>query len=179
MNVNQSVVAAWAMVLRKQFCGSNGTRPPLRVAGSRHCYAMVTVSRSGLVLPSPWATLAAWDAGVTERHGAGPGVGHSKGARGLVFGLARGPRPPHLVPRAFHGRPAWGPSRRRPSAVGPSIIHRLDGGCKLDMALAQHCKWIACGTDGLGGKGCTRMRPKLHLPVFGHWHAFRVTGFMA
>ncbi len=34
---------------------------------------------------------------------------------------------------------------------------------------------IACGTDGLGGKGCTRMRPKLHLPVFvwvrfpSHW----------
>jgi hypothetical protein len=22
--------------------------------------------------------------------------------------------------------------------------------------------------DGLGGKGCTRMRPKLHLPVFEH-----------
>jgi hypothetical protein len=35
---------------------------------------------------------------------------------------------------------------------------------KLD--LVQHCKWIAYGTDGLGGKCCTppRMRPKLHLP---------------
>ncbi len=26
-------------------------------------------------------------------------------------------------------------------------------------------------------KGCTRMRPKLHMPGFGH--AFRVTGVMA
>jgi hypothetical protein len=48
----------------------------------------------------------------------------------------------------------------------------------IDMV--QHCKWIAYGSDGLlvGGKGCTRrMRPKLHLPVFGH--GFRVTGVMA
>ena len=28
--------------------------------------------------------------------------------------------------------------------------------------MKQHCKWIAYGTDGLGGKGCTRLRPKLH-----------------
>ena len=40
----------------------------------------------------------------------------------------------------------------------------LDRLRKLDMV--QHCKWIAYGTDGSGGKGCTRMRPKLHLPVF-------------
>ena len=40
--------------------------------------------------------------------------------------------------------------------------------------MEQHCKWIVNGT---GGKGCTRMRPKLHLPVLGH--AFRVTGVMA
>jgi hypothetical protein len=46
---------------------------------------------------------------------------------------------------------------------------------KIDMA--QHCKWIAYGADGLGGKGCTRMRPKLHLPVFGY--ASRITGVMA
>ncbi len=38
-------------------------------------------------------------------------------------------------------------------------------------------KWIVYGTDGLGGKGYTRMRPKLHLPVLGR--AFRVTGVMA
>ncbi len=38
---------------------------------------------------------------------------------------------------------------------------------KLDMV--QHCKWIAYGTDGLGGKGCTRMRPNLKLhPGRGH-----------
>ncbi len=43
----------------------------------------------------------------------------------------------------------------------------------------QHCKWIAYGTDGLGGKGCTRMRPKLHLPVCQWGDAFRVTGVMA
>ena len=59
------------------------------------------------------------------------------------------------------------------------VTYRLSGTLdrlrKLDMV--QHCKWIACGTDGLGGKGCTCMRPKLHLPVLGH--AFRVTGFMA
>jgi hypothetical protein len=35
--------------------------------------------------------------------------------------------------------------------------------CKLDME--RHCKWIVHGADGLQGKGCTRMRPKLHLPV--------------
>ena len=46
-----------------------------------------------------------------------------------------------------------------------------------DMVHPSHCKWIAYGADGLGGKGCTRMRPKLHLPVLGH--AFRVTGVMA
>ncbi len=45
--------------------------------------------------------------------------------------------------------------------------------------MVQHCKRIDYGADGLGGKGCKRMRPKLHpgLPVFGH--AFRVTGVMA
>ena len=45
--------------------------------------------------------------------------------------------------------------------------------------MEQHCKWIVYGSDGLGGKGFTRMRPelKLHLPDLGH--AFRITGFMA
>ncbi len=56
-----------------------------------------------------------------------------------------------------------------------TISGPLDRLRKLDMV--QHCKWIACGTDGLGGRGCTSMRPKLHLPVLGY--AFRVTGFMA
>ncbi len=59
------------------------------------------------------------------------------------------------------------------------VTYRLSGTLdrlrKLDMV--QHCKWIAYGTDGSGGKGCTRMRPKLHLPVLGH--AFRVIGVMA
>ena len=48
-------------------------------------------------------------------------------------------------------------------------MYRLSGTLdrlrKLDVV--QHCKWIAYGTDGLGGKGCTRMCPKLHLPVLG------------
>ena len=35
--------------------------------------------------------------------------------------------------------------------------------------MEQHCKWIVHGTVGLRGKGCTRMRPKLHLPVLGQW----------
>ncbi len=55
----------------------------------------------------------------------------------------------------------------------------LDRLRKLDMV--QHWKRIviAYGTDGLlvAGKGCTRMRPKLHLPVLGR--AFRVTGVLA
>ena len=38
--------------------------------------------------------------------------------------------------------------------------------CKLDME--QHCKWIVHGTASVRGKDCTRMRPKLHLPVLGH-----------
>ena len=60
--------------------------------------------------------------------------------------------------------------------TGPyRLSDTLDRLRKLDMV--QHCKWIAYGTDGSGGKGCTRMRPKLHLPVIGH--AFRVTGVMA
>ena len=46
---------------------------------------------------------------------------------------------------------------------------------KLDME--QHCKLIVHETDGLRGKGRTRMHPKLHLPVLGH--AFRVTVVMA
>jgi uncharacterized metal-binding protein len=51
----------------------------------------------------------------------------------------------------------------------------LDRVCKLDME--QHCKWISSWIRWLGGKGCTRMRPKLHLPILGH--AFRITGIMA
>ena len=58
------------------------------------------------------------------------------------------------------------------------VTYRLSGTLdrlrKLDME--QHCKCIVHG-DGLGGKGCTRLRSKLHLPVLGH--AFRVTGVMA
>jgi hypothetical protein len=57
------------------------------------------------------------------------------------------------------------------------VSDSLDRLRKLDME--QHRKWMAYGTDGSGSKGCTRMRPKLHLPVIGH--AFRVTqaGVMA
>jgi hypothetical protein len=42
--------------------------------------------------------------------------------------------------------------------------------------MEQHCDWIVHGTAqvGLRGKGCTRMRPKLHLPVLGH--ALRASG---
>ncbi len=63
-----------------------------------------------------------------------------------------------------NGIPSRGGSCCRSSLSGAlRITFKLR---KLDMVL-QHCKWIACGTDGLGGKGCTRMRPKLHLPVLG------------
>jgi hypothetical protein len=65
-----------------------------------------------------------------------------------------------------------GPWTYRPSLSASGALDRL---CKLGME--QHCKWKVYGTDSLGGKGCTRMRPKLHLPVLGH--AFRVTGVMA
>jgi hypothetical protein len=69
---------------------------------------------------------------------------------------------------------------QRARATGASRIVYLPSGTldrlrKLDMV--KHCKWIPYGTEGSGGKGCSRMRPKLHLPVFGH--AFRVTGVMA
>ncbi len=48
--------------------------------------------------------------------------------------------------------------------------------CKLDME--QHCKWIVHGAAGFRGRlgGCTRMRPKLHLPVLGH--VLRASGVM-
>jgi hypothetical protein len=61
------------------------------------------------------------------------------------------------------------------SPLWPLLVRKLD--------MVQHCKWIAYRADGpgLGGKGCTRMRPKLHLPGFITMlgHAFRVTGIMA
>ncbi len=69
-----------------------------------------------------------------------------------------------------------GPVRLIRHDTSSTVSGTLDRLRKLDMV--QHCKWIAHGTDGLGGKGCTRMRPKLHLrPVLGH--AFRVYGVMA
>jgi len=40
--------------------------------------------------------------------------------------------------------------------------------------MEQQCDWIVHGTVGLRGKGCTRMRPKLHLPALGH--ALRASG---
>ena len=64
--------------------------------------------------------------------------------------------------------PTYGFATDRPSAT-------LDRLRKLDME--RHCKWIVNGTDGLGGRGCTRMRPTLLLPGLGH--VFRVTGVMA
>ncbi len=41
-----------------------------------------------------------------------------------------------------------------PSVLQPTILD-----CKLDME--QHCKWTFYGSDGLGGKGCTRKRPEV------------------
>ncbi len=48
--------------------------------------------------------------------------------------------------------------------------------------MEEHCKWIVHGSDGLGGKGRTRMRSEVaaarrHLLALGR--AFRITGFMA
>jgi hypothetical protein len=71
---------------------------------------------------------------------------------------------PVLLPEGF-----WCVTYRLSGTLDRLLVRKLD--------MVQHCNWIACGSDGLGGKGCTRMRPKLHLPVLGH--AFRVTGFMA
>jgi hypothetical protein len=50
--------------------------------------------------------------------------------------------------------------------------------CKLDME--WHCKWMVHGADGLRGKGCTHMRPKLCTPARSRAARFpRVTGVMA
>ncbi len=53
-----------------------------------------------------------------------------------------------------------GPWQNNLNAVTYRLSGTLDRLRKLDMV--QHCKWIGCGsaygTDGLGGKGCTRMR---------------------
>ncbi len=86
--------------------------------------------------------------------------------------LGRGP----LV-RPIEEKVSWSVLFRKGRSVRG--VGSLDRVRKLDMV--QHCKWIAYGTDGLGGKGCTRMRPKLHLPVqvFGHAFRVRVTGVMA
>ena len=62
-------------------------------------------------------------------------------------------------------------------ARGARRTGALDRLCKLDKE--RHCKRTVHGTDCLGGKGCTRMRPKLHLPVPVLGHAFRITGFLA
>jgi hypothetical protein len=59
-------------------------------------------------------------------------------------------------------------------------LRKLD---MIDQHWHWHCKWIAYGSDGfkLGGKGCTRMRPKLHLSraVLGHAFRLGVTGVLA
>jgi hypothetical protein len=75
---------------------------------------------------------------------------------------------PRADPHGFTGVAAHSP------LVEFSVAGFCTSLCKLDME--QHCNWIVYGTDGLGGKGCKRMRPKLHLPVLGH--AFRITRFM-
>ena len=69
------------------------------------------------------------------------------------------------------------------SSNGPDLLIRhyrlsashggtLDRLCKLDVE--QHYNWIVY--EGLGGRGCTRMRRKLHLPRAALGDAFRVTG---
>jgi hypothetical protein len=83
----------------------------------------------------------------------------------LVRALCRVSNGPVLLPEGF-----W------------CVTYRLSGTLdrlrklRVDMVQHWHCKWIAYGSDGfkLGGKGCTRMRPKLHLSVLGH--AFRLGG---
>ncbi len=61
-------------------------------------------------------------------------------------------------------------------SAGPLDAQRTG---KLDME--QHLKWIVYGSDGLGGRGRTRMRPEVapchNPPALGH--ALRITGFMA
>ncbi len=102
--------------------------------------------------------------------GASPEEGRTLPAGAMKFSVAD-------VVRALRAALATAPSfcQKAYWCVTYRLSGTLDRLRKLDMV--RHCKWIACGTDGLGGKGRTRMRPKLHLPVLGH--AFRVTGFMA
>jgi hypothetical protein len=96
--------------------------------------------------------------------------GSLKRAPAMKFGVAA------VCQRTILWRQQW----PRPSESDtPRIVHLvlLSGRvCKLDME--QHYKWMVHGADGLRGRGCTRMRPKLHLPALGH-AAFRVTGVLA
>ena len=49
------------------------------------------------------------------------------------------------------------------------VTYRLSGSLdrlrKLRVDMLQHCKWIAYGADGLGGKGCTRMHAPEVVPA--------------
>ncbi len=62
------------------------------------------------------------------------------------------------------------------------VTYRLSGTLRLDrlrkLDMVQHCKWKAYGADGLGGKGCTRMRRSFTCPFGGalseslvSWHS--------
>ena len=64
-----------------------------------------------------------------------------------------------------------GKSTVKPNHTSETSVHTSESYILVGPRdMVRHCKWIAYGSDGLGGKGCTRMRPKLHLPVF--WHCF-------
>jgi hypothetical protein len=51
--------------------------------------------------------------------------------------------------------------------------------------MEQRCKWMVYGSDGVGGKGCTRalpvdgIRPEVAPAPGRSWAAFRITGFLA
>jgi hypothetical protein len=100
--------------------------------------------------------------------------GRPLGPAMAVRRMRRSPQSPADAPKAAEAESAWAGEPLDVSSETPSLSASgaLDRLCKLGME--QHCKWIVYGTDSLGGKGCTRMRPKLHLSVLGH--AFRVTG---
>jgi hypothetical protein len=77
-------------------------------------------------------------------------------------------------------RASNGPDLLTRRVLSISVISTLDRfnmlAHKLDME--QHCKWTVCGSDRLGGEGCTCMHPEVasarswaRFPD--HWYWFR------
>ena len=106
--------------------------------------------------------------------------GRPLGPAMAVRRMRRSPQSPADAPKAAEAESAWAGEPLDVSSETPSLSYRLSASGALDrlckLGMEQHCKWKVYGTDSLGGKGCTRMRPnlKLHLPIFwvrfpSHW----------